>query len=412
VSSISLSDARALVIANAAQLETEAVPLAEALGHTLAADLCSPIAMPPFANSAMDGYALRAADTEAAPVELRLTGESRAGTPSESPLGEGEIARVSTGAALPPGADCVLRIEDASEAGEGMIGVPETIPAGFDVRPAGDDVEQGDLVIPAGSRIGSGEIAMLAATGTASVGCVRRPRVAIVTTGDELVPPGEALGFGQIHDSNSAMLAAQVLEAGGELVSIERAVVDDPAATTKAIASALNGVTAAPDLVITCGGVSVGRHDHVKDSFAELGVRQQFSRVALRPGHPTWFGLHGERQLVLGLPGNPVSAWVTFEMFAAPALRKLAGRAAVGRSVVAKLGEDQRKPKGNSLVVRCRLERSPEGELTAWPTSVNQRSHAISSLVGTEGLAIVAPDVESPPAGSEVTVELLPSQVL
>jgi molybdopterin molybdotransferase len=415
--SIPLATARQLVIDSTGPLESEPVELAHSLGRTVAADVRSPIAMPPFANSAMDGFALRSADTreasEQVPALLRLSGESRAGTPSGEQLLEGEIAGVSTGAALPAGADCVLRVEDSHSGPDGMIAVSQPIAPGTDVRPAGDDIEQDDLVIPAGSPIASGEVAMLAASGFAEIGCLRRPRVAIVTTGDELVPPGEPLAHGQIHDSNSAMIAALVLEHGGKLISVNRGVGDNREVTTAAIRDALAGAGDPPDVLVCCGGVSVGRHDHVKGALEANGAEALFWQVAMRPGHPTWFGLKDERPLIFGLPGNPVSAWVTFQMFVAPALRAMVGRTPLPVPVDATLAEALRKPAGNSMVLRCGLSRDPaSGELVATRSSTNQRSHAISSLVGVDGLAILDATSENPTAGSRVAVELITSQTL
>lgn len=412
---LALGPAREQVLERARRLPAEQVQLGDALGRTLAADVLAPHDLPPFDNSAMDGFALRSADTagasEAEPAVLRLAGESRAGTPQSRALEAGEIAKISTGASLPAGSDCVLRVEDAGRPDAEHVSVPYEIAPGHDVRPAGDDLSAGALVVPAGATIGAGEIAMLASVGAASVECVRRPRVAIVTTGDELVAPGGTLAHGQIFDSNSAMLAALVSECGAELATIEPAVTDEAEPTAAAIAEALAG-SAPPDVLIACGGVSVGEHDHVKAALAAAGVREVFWQVAMRPGHPTYFGMleaagDAPGTLVFGLPGNPVSAFATFHMFAAPALRAMAGGEPLPRTVEARLAQPLSKPPGHTQVLRCELSDDGEGGLLAAPTSRNQRSHAVSSLVGVQGLALLPADATELDAGTAIAVELL-----
>ncbi|MBI5309533.1 MAG: molybdopterin molybdotransferase MoeA [Actinobacteria bacterium] len=414
-SHLALGPAREQVLERARRLPAETVRLAEARGRTLAGDVFARHHLPPFDNSAMDGFALRSADTAGAtasnPVVLTLAGESRAGTPERRALEAGEIAKISTGAALPDGADCVLRVEDAGRPDEAHVEVAYELAPGHDVRPAGDDVRAGERVVAAGAVIGAGEIAMLASVGSGTVECARRPRVAIVTTGDELVEPGGTLEHGQIFDSNSAMLVALVEACGAELVSLDTAVADEQTPAERAIAAALAGDGAPPDVLIACGGVSVGEHDHVKPALAAAGVGEIFWQVAMRPGHPTYFGVReaagGENAtLVFGLPGNPVSAYATFHMFAAPALRALAGGERLPRTVTARLAEPLRKPPGHAQVLRCRLSDDGHGGLLAAPTSGNQRSHAISSLVGVHGLALIPAEVTDLAAGAPVAVEL------
>lgn len=407
---LNLGAARALVVQHAWTLPFEQVPLAEALGRTLAEDHVAPIDLPPFANSAMDGFAVRSEDVAAAdqsPVHLRIAGESRAGGPFEGTLAPGEAVAVSTGAMLPDGADAVVRIEEIERPGEAEISVAGSLKPGHDVRPAGDDVRAGERVIVGGVRIAAGEIAMLASTGAASVACVRRPRVSVAGTGDELVSPGEPLATGKIYDSNSSMIAALVRGSGAELAGVTTAVRDDDASTAAAVATAL----AAADVTIICGGVSVGEHDHVKPSLRAAGVREIFWHAAMRPGHPIWFGALGEPgdggKLVFGLPGNPVAAFTTFHMFALPALRVLSGLPPWPRVVTARLAAAQRKRAGFAQVLRCRLSGDGDGGWIASLTSGNQGSHAVSSIVGVDGLAILPAELADPPAGSEVVVELL-----
>lgn len=407
---LSLDDARSAVLERAATLGAESVSLTRALGRITSAPVAAPFDQPPFPNSAMDGFALHAADSKGAsptqPVILGLTGESRAGEPAAGGVEPGQCARISTGAMMPEGTDCVLRVEDAV-LDEDRLTLTKELRSGEDVRPAGDDVRSGDLVIPAATKIGAGEVAMLAAVGMANVQCQRRARVAILTTGDELIAPGQPLQRGEIYDSNSAMLAALVEEAGGEVVCV-RAAVGDTLESTKAALSEVLGV--APDVLICCGGVSVGEHDHVKPALTGAGVREVFWHVAMRPGHPTWFGeldRAGHNALVFGLPGNPVSAYVTFQMFAAPALRKLSGRVPAAARGRAQLAEPVKKKPGNALVLRCALRRGSEGVLLASQTSANQRSHAISSLVGVDALALIPAEASDLAAGVEVEFEII-----
>lgn len=406
---LSLEQARALAVEHADALGSEDVPLAEALGRVTAEAVSAPFDQPPFDNSAMDGFALRAADTANAspehPVSLGLTGESRAGSPAAAEVAAGRCARISTGALMPAGTDCVLRVEEAKIDGDHLI-VERSLQRGEDVRPAGDDVKAGDIVIEAGQPIGAGEVAMLASVGQNTVNCPRAPRVAILTTGDELVPPGEPLERGQIHDSNSAMLRALVLECGGQVQELRTAIGDRLDETSAAVDQLL---ALAPDLLICSGGVSVGEHDHVKPALVAAGVQELFWHVAMRPGHPTWLGRRdhdGRSTLVFGLPGNPVSAYVTFHMFVAPALRRFSGRSPHAPRSRALLAEPIRKKVGNALVLRSRLERKGD-DLIATPTSPNQRSHAISSLVDVDALVIVPADAGDLPADSVVEFEII-----
>lgn len=408
---LQLEDAIAAVANEAAPLPAERVEATEAPDRVIAEDVASAIDLPPFANSAMDGYAMRASDTTLAaadnPAKLQLTGESRAGSPATESLGPHCAIGISTGAALPDGADAVLRVEDA-EVAAGTLSVTKPIESGKDVRPAADDISAGDAVLTAGTTIRAGELAMLASVGATDVLVHRRPRVALIATGDELVSPGDDLAPGQIYDSNSTMLARLVAAAGGRLTHVDTRVADERAAVDAALHLGLDNC----DVLIACGGVSKGEHDHVKPALLAARVEQRFWQVGLRPGHPTWFGVRpdGERkQLVFGLPGNPVSAFVTFHLFAAPALQRLAGSQARNLSLQAKYdGPDLHKRRGFALAVRCRL-RNVGDELVAELTSENQRSHAVSSAVGANGLIIAGADEDAPTAGATVSVQLIDS---
>jgi molybdopterin molybdotransferase len=333
----------------------------------------------------MDGYAVRAADT---PGELRLVGESRAGAPWDGTLGAGEAIGISTGAELPEGADAVLRREDAEER-DGRMVTAERVEPGRDVRHAGEDLALGEILMAAGAVVPAHAVAALAAAGHASVPCERRPRVAVLGSGDELVQPGEPLGPGQVYDANRVGLAAQARAAGAEVVATDL-VRDERAATTAALARLLDGDGEPPDLLVTIGGVSVGRHDHLRPALEAVGVSEVLYGLRIRPGHPLWLGECGV-QLVLGLPGNPVSAAVCFHLF---------GRPLLGRDEpwqrTAPLAEPWRKGTRRADFVRCRWEGDALRPLP------RQGSHAITSLAGAEALAWIPEDAEEVPAGAPV----------
>ncbi|HEX5526838.1 MAG TPA: gephyrin-like molybdotransferase Glp [Solirubrobacterales bacterium] len=395
--------AREIVLGEVVPLSGEPVALEECLGRVTAEEVKSALAIQPFDNSAMDGYALHAADTAGEQPRLRLVGESRAGHPAEVPVGEGEAIWISTGAMVPGGADAVLPVEDAAEE-DGFLLPRRAVAAGEHVRRAGEDVEAGETLIAPGSRIGAAEIAVLAAAGIAEVGCAARPRVAVLGSGDELVPPGQPLGPGQIHDSNGFALAALVHEAGSEVDRLVR-LPDQAAATREAIGDALDC-----DALLVAGGVSVGRHDHVKGALAALGVKERFWRVAMRPGGPTWFGVlprEGARPtLVFGIPGNPVSAMVTFSLFARPALRAMQGLEPLPGRTRAALATAYRKKPGKAHYLRCRLELTDDG-WRAHLTRERQGSHILTSMLGAEALAVIPADREEVAAGEQIEIELL-----
>jgi molybdopterin molybdotransferase len=414
--------ARELVLAEVVSLGGEPVSLEECLGRVIAAEVRSPISIQPFDNSAMDGYALRAADTGSDQPRLGLVGESRAGHPADVPVGEGEAIWISTGAMVPEGADAVVPVEDTSEE-DGQVLPARPVRPGENIRRAGEDVEAGQMLIQPGQRIGAAEVGVLAAAGIAEVECAQRPRVAILGSGDELVPPGEPLGLGQIHDSNSYALSALVQEAGAEPAHVAH-LPDDPGATREALGAALSpelhqilspldgkfDAVRAPDVVIVAGGVSVGRHDHVKGALADLGVEERFWRVAMRPGGPTWFGVlprdDSRPTLVFGLPGNPVSAMVTFHLFARPALRALAGLDPNAGRTQATLATAYRKKPGKAHYLRCRLELTDDGR-RAHLTRESQGSHVLTSMLGADALAVMPAEAEEVAAGEQVEVQLL-----
>ncbi len=402
---LAVADAVAEVLREAAATGVEHVGSEAARGRVLAADVTSPIDLPPFGNSAMDGYAVRARDTAGAsaagPRRLRIVDESRAGAPAAVVVGPGEAAGVSTGALLPEGADAVVRVEDTRR-GDGGVEIRREVAVGADVRPAGDDVRAGQVVLRAGTPVGAGERALLLSVGAPEVAVHRHPRVGIVATGSELVAPGRPLGPGQIVDSNGAMLADLVGAHGGAVARIVSGVADRRDATRAALAAGMDGC----DVLVVSGGVSMGAHDHVRPALAELGAEERYWRIALRPGHPVWFGVRdarGGRTLVFGLPGNPVSAYVTFQLLVVPALMRLAGLPGTGRPVVDALydGDAFTKAAAFTQAVRCRLDFG-DGPPRAVPTSANQRSHALSSLVGVDALVLIPPEIATVRPGDPV----------
>ncbi len=390
---LSIDEARDAVLSSLRPLPAERVELPGALDRILAVPVTAAHDVPRFVNSAMDGFALRAGP---AGRTLRVIGESRAGRPSTRTLGPEEAIRISTGAEVPGGADAVIMVERTREQDDTVTLEAETVP-GQNLRHPGEDMHAGTEVLPAGTRIGPAELGVAANAGVASLRCVRRPRVVVLATGDELVQPGAPLGPGQIHDSNALTLAALARRAGADVVHAGE-VPDTAQATEAAVRAALT----IADVLLCSGGVSVGPHDHVKPALAAAGVEERFWRVALRPGKPTWFGTRGP-QLAFGLPGNPVSAMVTFLLFARPALLALGG-ADPGtprerRIITAPLPRHA----GRDECVRVRLD----GADHATPTGP-QASHVLTSMLGADALAIVPRGDGELPAGSEVEVERLP----
>jgi molybdopterin molybdotransferase len=392
---IPIAEARRRVLGAVEQLQAESIPLGETLGRVLAEDVRSGIDVPGFDNSAMDGFAVVAGPA----AELRVVGESRAGHPSPVGVEAGTAVRISTGAQVPAGADAVVPVERA-ESRDAHVRVPAS-DSGANVRRAGEDVRSGDVVLRAGTPLGPAEVGVLASLGKAEVLCARTPRVALLVTGDELVEPGGSLGPGRVFSSNGYALAGQVARAGGELVTSES--VPDTAQGTR---RALEGALAGAEVVCISGGVSVGPHDHVKAVLAELGAVERFWGVSLKPGKPTWFGTAG-RALVFGLPGNPVSAMVTFHLFARPALRALQGADPDESRASAVLDEQLPRNPRRDQAIRCRLHAAADGWHAA-PTG-DQGSHVLTSMLGARALALVPAGEGELARGDRVEIELLDS---
>jgi molybdopterin molybdotransferase len=381
------------------------LPLVDAHGCTLAEDVFAPAPLPGFDNSAMDGYAVRhddvAAATEAAPVSLPVVGDIAAGPEKAITVGPGQAARIMTGAPVPPGADTVVQLE-WTDGGTRTVRVARAPRPAMHIRRAGEDLEAGAIVLPAGSYLGAAQIGLLAAAGQASAMCRPRPRVVIVSTGSELVDVGEPLGRGQIPDSNSHMLAAACREAGAIAYRVGL-VADNP----ELLLETLEDHLIRADLLITTGGVSVGAYDVVKEVLSRLGT-VTFEKVAMQPGMPQGFGTLGpERIPIITLPGNPVSAMVSFEVFVRPALRRMIGAPHLLRpQVTAELTEAVTSPDGRRSFLRGIVERTPEGRVVA-RSAGGQGSHQMAALAACNALLVVSEEQTRLEPGARVLALLL-----
>jgi molybdopterin molybdotransferase len=315
---ISIAEAQRLVLERAQPLEAERVPIERAAGRVLAEPATAAVDLPPFPSSAMDGFALRSADTQSAPVTLRVVERIAAGHPATRALATDEAMAIATGGVVPEGADAVVPIELVQESEAGLA-VPEPVAPGAHVRGRGGDVGAGDGVLEPGLRLGAAQVGALAAAGVAEVRCAKRPRVGILVTGSELRQPGEPLEPGEIYESNGLLLAT-ALQLVGAVPAQLGVVADDREEHRRTLERALLGF----DMLVTSGGASVGPHDLVREIQRELRVEEVFWGVAVKPGKPLAFGVR-RNHLVFNLPGNPVSVLVTFELFVRPAVNALLG---------------------------------------------------------------------------------------
>ena len=399
---LSLDDARAQLFARVPRTGVERVSLAAARGRVLAADVLAPADFPGFDYSAMDGYAVASADLAGeGPWSLPVAGESRAGAGdvASSKMERGTVWRIFTGAELPPGADAVVMQEDVERDGSKAVFRRAPRP-GAHVRRRGEDIGRGQRAIAAGTRLGASHLAFAAAADLVWLDVARRPRVTIVSTGDELRSPGTAPRPGSIVDSNATALGAMARFAGAD-VSVAPFVRDDLESTVRAFEAAL----ASSDVLVSIGGVSVGEHDHVRDAFAKVGVTLEFWRVAIKPGKPIAFGRRGDA-VVLGLPGNPASAMITFAAFGAPLLRAMQGDARpLPRTWPARLAHAVSREPGRTELARGAIERAADGTWTARLLS-NQASGAVTSMAKADALVIIAAEARSLAAGD--VVEVLP----
>lgn len=407
---LNVDDALKQILATIKPLESEAIELSEALGRIIAEAVVADSNLPPFANSSMDGFALKTVDiartTAQSPVSLKVVMDIPAGSNPSGTIASGEAARIMTGAPLPDGADAVIPVEStdaqwtpgSEEALPEHITIYQSVKSGDYVRAAGEDIRSGEQIISSGTLLRPAEIGLMAAVGHGIVKVIRQPRVVILSTGDELIDVDEPLQPGKIRDSNSYTLAALVKQYGGIAIRIPTAR-DTLEDVRQRFKEALNQE---PDLILSSAGVSVGAFDVVRTIIDKLG-KVDFWRINLRPGKPLAFGQVGGVPF-FGLPGNPVSAMVTFDVFVRPTLLKLGQRTDDAMTIEAMVGEDMRSD-GRRSYIRVKLKR--EGDEWVARTTGTQSSGALSSMMLADGLMIIPEDVEFLPAGTKLPIRLL-----
>jgi molybdopterin molybdotransferase len=391
---ISVDEAQRIVLERAKRLDPERVPIERAAGRVLAEPVAALVDLPPFASSAMDGYALRAADTADAPTRLPIIARIAAGSPADRPLAPGEAMAISTGGAVPEGADAVVPLELVEESDE-ALDVPQPVAPGANIRDRGGDVSAGDIVLEPGARLGPAQVAALAAAGVSEVQCTKRPRVGILVTGSELRQPGEPLGPGQIYESNGLLLAT-ALQLAGAVPAQLGVVADEADEHERAMERALLGF----DMLITSGGASVGPHDLVRATQAKLRVEELFWGVSVKPGKPVAFGVRRDH-LVFNLPGNPVSVLVTFELFVRPAVNAL-------------LGVPEPLPEYGTAILGAAVKRNPhrdeyvrattrrQGDTVVVDPLPGRESHMIASAAQADALVAVEAGAGELSAGEEI----------
>jgi molybdenum cofactor synthesis domain-containing protein len=394
---IALEEARERVLAGCAPLSPVSATPVDAVGCVLAESVQSGEQVPPFDNTAMDGFAVRAAETAGAPVTLTVVDTLPAGKAPEREVRAGEAIRIMTGAPMPPGADAVVMVELTKASADGeTVEVLEAVPEGNHVRRAGDDMRPGDEVLPAGSVLGAGHIGVLATLGVEQVSVYPRARVGVFSTGDELVQGPVPLAPGQIRDSNRAALLVLVAQAGCEPVDLDL-VRDDEDAIAEAVTKGVGGC----DALITSGGVSMGDYDYVKVVLDRLGD-MSWMQVAIRPAKPLAFGVV-EGTPVFGLPGNPVSSMVSFELFARPALRRMMGHAVLDRPQVLAVADEDLHRRPDGKVHFMRVVANWVGGHCHIRSAGGQGSHQLSAMAGANALAVV-PDGSGVGEGEDVMV--------
>jgi molybdopterin molybdotransferase len=396
---LSVSDALARVLKDATPLPAEQAPLTDANGRVLAADVAALRTQPPEDLSAMDGYAVRASSVAKLPATLKVIGEVAAGHPFAGAVGDGEAARIFTGGVVPPGADTIVIQENTVRDGDRVTVISGSAPTGRHIRRAGLDFKQGDVLLPKGRRLSECDLMLAAAMNHPTVPVHRRPRVALFGTGDELVPPGRTPGPGEIVYSNGFALMALMRAEGAEVIDLG-IVPDEVDATVAAIRKARE---ANVDVLVTTGGASVGDYDLVQKGLAAEGLVLSFWKVALRPGRPMMHGRLGNAQ-VIGLPGNPVSAFVCCLLFVVPLIRRLAGRTDVEpRTESARLGVDLPANDERADYMRAKLVSGPDGVPIATPVRV-QDSSMIAALANADCLVIREPFAPAVKAGDQCVV--------
>lgn len=399
---IPFTEALEIVLSHAVETGTEMVALSDSLGRTLAGGLRADTDIPPFASSAMDGFAVRTADfADDDHRSVRVIGHVAAGTVELPFVEEGTCVEIMTGAPFPPGADAVIPVEWVrSRSGDAVV-FERTPGSGKHVRPAAEDIRKGDQVFRGGELISPSVLGMMATLGVDPVTVRRAPRVRVISTGDEIVPPASTPGPGQIRNSNGPALRAQVLDAGGACDQYEHAP-DDPAAIRTCIESGPES-----DLIVFSGGVSVGDHDHVKAVLDGLGAETLFWKVRQRPGKPLVFGTLGD-SLFLGLPGNPVSSAMCFEIYVRSLLERMLGRSAPRSPLLpARLSREMGKVEGLHFFARGRATVSAEGEIVVEDAGP-QRSNLYGSVVRANCIVHLPADKDHMPAGASVFIQMLP----
>ena len=388
---LTIEEAQRLILERVRPLPAERVPLAEAGGRVLAEDAAAIVDLPPFPSSAMDGYAVRSAET---PGTLPVVARIAAGRPAPRKLQAGEAMAIATGGVVPEGADAVIPFEYVVER-DNAVEIPEPVAPAANVRPRGGDLRAGDTVVGRGVALGPAQLGALAAAGIAEVACAARPRASVVATGTELRSPGEELCPGEVYEANGLILAAQLRSAGAlpERLAI---VADDEDAHRETLGRGLEA-----DVLVTSGGVSVGPHDLVRRVEAELGVDEVFWRVAVKPGKPVSFGVR-ESTLVFGLPGNPVSSFVGFELFVRPAVLALQGHSnPLPRFEPGRLAGALKRNEARDQLVRARTRSGDEGDLLLEPLT-GQDSHMIARAAAADALVLLPRGEGELPAGAAV----------
>lgn len=395
-----LEDAQAFVLESCPPLEPVGSPSRDALGLVLAERIVAGEVVPPFDNSAVDGYAVRAADVADVPVELTVVDEIAAGAAPSREVGVGEAIRIMTGAPMPGGADAVVMVEDSERIGDDRVRLSRSVPVGASIRLAGDDVRVGDELFGVGTTITASVAAVLASVNAAVVQVHPRPRVAVLSTGDELVDDGSPLALGQIRESNKTMLAALLLDTGCEVIDL--GVVRDDEAELERV---LRETAADCDAIVSSGGVSMGEYDVVKAVLGRI-ADMHWMQIAIKPAKPFAFGrLDGTP--IFGLPGNPVSSLVSFELLARPALRRMMGHRRLTRSSVVAVADAalDRQPDGKVHFVRVNGEFADDGRFHVRPVGA-QGSHQLAATALADAMAVV-PDGAGIAAGSDVAVLFL-----
>jgi len=396
---LSVTHAQKCILDSVNIQDIETISLEKSLNHVLAEDIVANRDLPPYAVSAMDGYAVRSADLAVAPAPLTVIEDIKAGDMPMKTVRAGQCARIMTGAPVPEGADAVIRVEETLALSDSQVQINIAVKAGNDIRSRGEGMRNGDVVLATGTEITPGVIGILATVKRAEVQVYRRPRVAILSTGNELEDMDDPVDPNKIPNSNSYALMAQVQALGIEpaLLGIAR---DDPAELTEYLQRGLKF-----DVLLVSGGTSVGVHDYVRPAIEELGVQMKFWRVAMKPGHPLAFGTT-DKTAVFGLPGNPVSSMVCFEQFVAPALRRMTGHARLyRRTISARLTHNIKHQQGRTEFIRVVLAKVEEG-YSATSTGA-QGSGMLLSMAKADGLMVVPADRGELAADEQVIVQLL-----